>query len=195
MSHELFLSEEKATKAMVDAARLAEELRQEQEMSQAFEREHKLLDCQVKDLQGRLDEAEIESLKGGKKAMNKLESRIREIESEIGAENRRFADAQKNLRRSDRRVKEMSFSNDEDRKNHDRMEGLVENLQGKMRTYKKQIEEAEEIAALNLGKFRHMQSCLADAEERADLNEQALAKFKRRCRSSSRVPMVKILFV
>ena len=101
MSNELFLSEEKATKAMVDAARLAEELRQEQEISQTFEREHKLLDCQVKDLQGRLDEAEIESLKVGKKAMNKLESRIREIESEIGAENRRFADAQKNLRRSE----------------------------------------------------------------------------------------------
>ena len=195
MSNELFLSEEKATKAMVDAAHLAEELRQEQEMSQTFEREHKLLDCQVKDLQGRLDQAEMESLKGGRKAMNKLESRIKEIESEISAENRRFADAQKNLRRSERRSKEMSFANDEDHKNHDRMQGLVDSLEGKTRTYKKQIEEAEEIAALNLAKFRHMQSCLAEAEERADLNEQALAKFKRRCRSSSRVPMVKMLIL
>ena len=31
---------------------------------------------------------------------------------------------------------------------------LVEKLQNKLRNYKRQIEEAEEIAALNLAKFR-----------------------------------------
>ncbi len=38
--------------------------------------------------------------------------------------------------------------------------------------YKKQIEEAEEIAALNLAKFRKAQQELEQSEERADLNEQ-----------------------
>merc|ERR1712228_902040 len=46
MSSELGLSEDKAKKAMVDAARLADELRQEQELAQTFEKDRKLLECQ-----------------------------------------------------------------------------------------------------------------------------------------------------
>merc|ERR1719402_1126896 len=185
MSSEAHLSEEKAKKAMVDAARLADELRAEQELALGYERDRKLFECQVKDVQQRLDEAETNALKGGKKAMNKMETRIRELESEMEAENRRFADAQKNLRRTERRIKELTYAADEDRKNHERMQALLDQLQGKIKTYKKQIEEAEEIAAMNLAKFRQVQSNLGEAQERVDLNEQALAKVKARGRSVS----------
>merc|ERR1711926_47034 len=188
MSSEALLSNEKAKNAMVDAARLAEELRAEQELAMAYEKDRKLYDCQLKDLQARLDEAETNALKGGKKAMNKMETRIRELGSEMDAESRRFADAQKNLRKSERRIKELTFAADEDRKNHERMQGLIDQLRGKIKTYKKQIEEAEEIAALNLAKFRKVQGSLAEAEERADLNEQALAKSRARGRSCSLGP-------
>ena len=68
MGSEAHLSEDKAKKAMVDAARLADELRHEQEMAQVYERDRKLLECQTKDMQVRLDEAETNALKGGKKA-------------------------------------------------------------------------------------------------------------------------------
>merc|ERR1712110_586448 len=51
---------------------------------------------------------------------------------------------------------------------------------GKIKSYKKQIEEAEEIAALNLAKFRKVQGNLTESEARADLNEQALAKSRAR---------------
>ena len=53
-----------------------------------------------------------------------------------------------------------------------RMQELVDKLQNKVRSYKKQIEEAEEIAALNLAKFRKVQADLESSEERADINEQ-----------------------
>merc|ERR1712019_143671 len=131
---------------MVDAARLADELRTEQELAQGYERERKLQECQVKDMQTRLDDAETNALKGGKKAMHKMESRIRELESEVDAEARRMADTLKCLRKSERHIKEITYSQDEDRKNHERMQALVDSLQAKIRTYKKQIEEAEEIA-------------------------------------------------
>merc|ERR1712002_590259 len=178
MASEAKLCEDKAAKAMVDAARLADELRSEQDNAMGTEKQRRLLEAQTKDMQQRLDEAETNALKGGKKAMNKMETRIRELESEVDAENRRMADAQKNLRKSERRIKEMTYAADEDRKNHERMQALVDQLQAKIKTYKKQIEEAEEIAALNLAKFRQVQAQLADAEERADLNEKALAKTK-----------------
>merc|ERR1712111_155168 len=98
MTCEAQVSEEKAKKSMIDAARLADELRSEQELAQGYERDRKLLECQLKDLQTRLDEAETNALKGGKKAMNKMETRVRELESELSVENRRCGDASKNLR-------------------------------------------------------------------------------------------------
>jgi myosin heavy chain 6/7 len=189
MSSEAHLSDEKQKKAMVDAARLADELRAEQDMAQAYEKDRKLYECQLKDMQQRLDEAETNALKGGKKAMNKMETRIRELESELDAENRRFADANKNLRRSERRIKELAFASDEDRKNHERMQALIDQLQARIKSFKKQIEEAEEIAALNLAKYRQAQTNLGDANERADLNEQAVAKMRARGRSASIGPM------
>ena len=71
------MSDEKAKKAMVDAARLADELRTEQDVAQCHEKDRKLLECQAKDMQIRLDEAEVNALKGGKKAMSRMETRIR----------------------------------------------------------------------------------------------------------------------
>merc|ERR1719450_1682022 len=185
MANELALSEDKAKKAMVDAARLADELRSEQEVAQSFEKDKKLLDCQAKDLQARLDTAEADALKGGKKAMNKMDTRIRELQSELDAESRRMADAAKNLRRSERRIKELAFAGDEDRKNHERMQGLIDSLQGKIKSYKKQIEEAEEIAALNLTKFRKVQGDLQESSNVAECNELALSKARARGRSVS----------
>ena len=49
------------------------------------------------------------------------------------------------------------------------MSDLANKLQAKIKTYKKQIEEAEEIAALNLAKFRKAQQELEETEERAKL--------------------------
>merc|ERR1719481_1836921 len=108
--------------------------------------------------------------------MIKMETRIRELESELDAESRRNGDISKNLRKSERTIKELTFAGDEDKKNHECMQALIDQLQGKVKSYKKQIEEAEEIAALNLAKYRQVQGNLAASGERADLNEQALAK-------------------
>jgi myosin heavy chain 6/7 len=188
MSAEAKLCEDKAGKSMVDAARLADELRGEQDIAMQMEKARKVLEAQSKDMQQRLDEAETNALKGGKKAMNKMDTRIRELESELDAENRRQADATKNLRRSERRTQELTFAADEDRKNHERMQALIDGLQGKIKCYKKQIEEAEEIAALNLAKYRKVADEATGASGRAEIAEQALAKSRARGRSCSMGP-------
>ena len=48
------MSEDKAKKAMMDAARLADELRCEQDHAQRLERERRSLDCQVRSEPGKL---------------------------------------------------------------------------------------------------------------------------------------------
>ena len=75
MAAEARMAEEKAGKAMIDAARLADELRCEQDLAQALERDRKVMETQVKDLHSRCDEVETNALKAGKKAMNKMETR------------------------------------------------------------------------------------------------------------------------
>merc|ERR1719319_286005 len=113
-------------------------------------------------------------MKGGKSALARLEQRVRELEAELGGTQGRTGEMMKGNQRAERKVKELLFSQDEDRKNQDRMSELANKLQQKIKTYKQQIEEAEEIAALNLAKFRKAQQELEETEDRARLAEGAL---------------------
>lgn len=56
---------------------MAEELKKEQDTSAHLERAKKNMEQTVKDMQLRLEEAEQMALKGGKKQMQKMESRVR----------------------------------------------------------------------------------------------------------------------
>ena len=85
-------AEEAAKKALTTAALLAEDLKKEQDTSHHMERMKKNHENSVKDLQLRLDEAEQVALKGGKKQVQKLEAKIRDIESELESEHRRNAE-------------------------------------------------------------------------------------------------------
>merc|ERR1711915_571833 len=161
-------SEEKAKKAMVDAARLADELRSEQDHASNQEKMKKALEGTYADLENRLAEAEANAAKLGRQT-------IRELEHQLDDEATRHSDALKNLRKCERRIKELTFQSEEDKKNHERMQDLVDKLQQKIKTYKRQIEEAEEIAALNLAKFRKAQQELESAEEQYEQKGQRRA--------------------
>merc|ERR1719429_704268 len=117
---------------------MSEELKKEQDQSSHLERMKKNMENSVKDLQSRLDEAEQVALKGGKKQVQKVEARLREIENELDAEQRRTADGIKATRKLERKIKEV--------------------------TYQRQAEEAEEVANQNLSKYRKIQHELDEAE-------------------------------
>merc|ERR1712158_336601 len=116
--HQAKNSEEKAKKAMVDAARLADELRSEQDHTTTLSQGKRALETSLGELENRLADANDAAMRGGKSAM-------------------------------------------------------ASKLQQKIGTYKKQIEEAEEIAALNLAKFRKAQQELEETEDRARMAENA----------------------
>jgi len=188
MRGEAYLAEEKAKNSMLDAAKLADELRTEQDRTAKLDNERRLAEVQIKDLQIKIDDVETAALKHGKKACAKLEARAKELENEMDSEQRRLADATKTLRKSERRIKELEFQSEEDAKHAAHMQDLVDKLQNKLRNFKRQIEEAEEIAALNLAKFRKAQAEAEEAEERAELNEHAMAKLKAFGRAGSALP-------
>merc|ERR1719219_1913986 len=170
-------AEEKAKKAITDAAMMAEELKKEQDTSSHLER-------MKKDLQHRLDEAENLAMKGGKKQLQKLEGRVRELEAEVDAAQRGGADAIKGVRKYERRVKELTYQTEEDKKNLGRLQDLVDKLQLKVKGYKRQAEEAEEAANTHLTKCRKLQHELEESEERADIAESQVNKMRTKSRDA-----------
>ncbi|XP_033002577.1 myosin-15 isoform X2 [Lacerta agilis] len=175
-------AEEKAKKAITDAAMMAEELKKEQDTSAHLERMKKNMEQTIKDLQKRLDEAEQIALKGGKKQIQKLESRVRELENELEAEARRNTESQKGVRKYERRIKELTYQAEEDKKNLTRMQELIDKLQVKVKSYKHQAEEAEAQANQYLTKYRKQQHELDDAEERAEIAESQVNKLRTKSR-------------
>uniref|UniRef100_A0A8C9TDP3 Myosin-7-like n=1 Tax=Scleropages formosus TaxID=113540 RepID=A0A8C9TDP3_SCLFO len=163
-------AEEKAKKAITDAAMMAEELKKEQDTSAHLERMKKNMEQTIKDLQHR------------KKQVQKLEARVKELENEVEIEQRKNSDAVKGIRKYERRIKELTYQTEEDRKNLARLQDLVDKLQLKVKSYKRAAEEAEEQANTNLGKFRKLQHELDEAEERADIAESQVNKLRAKSR-------------
>ncbi|XP_032086660.1 myosin-16 [Thamnophis elegans] len=188
--HEELISEfrstdERAKKAVADATRMAEELRQEQDHSMHLEKIKKNYEITIKDLQVKMEEAEQLALKGGKRTIMKLETRIKELDTELDSEQKRHVETVKLLHKNERRLKELVFQTEEDHKTNQRMQELVEKLQNKLKIYKRQIEESEEQANQNLARYRKTVHELDDAEERAGMAESALNKLRTRHRLST----------
>uniref|UniRef100_A0A3P8X1Q6 Myosin heavy chain 7 n=1 Tax=Cynoglossus semilaevis TaxID=244447 RepID=A0A3P8X1Q6_CYNSE len=184
-------AEEKPKKPITDPAMMAEELKKEQDTSAHLERMKKNMEQTIKDLQHRLDEAEQIALKGGKKQLQKLEARVKELENEVESEQKKASDAIKGVRKYERRIKELTYQTEEDRKNLMRLQDLVDKLQLKVKSYKKAAEESEEQANNNLAKFRKLQHELDEAEERADIAESQVNKLRAKSRDvSSKVAKV-----
>ncbi|MEQ2271872.1 Myosin-7, partial [Xenotaenia resolanae] len=171
-------AEEKAKKAITDAAMMAEELKKEQDTSAHLERMKKNMEQTIKDLQHRLDEAEQIAMKGGKKQVQKLEARVRELENEVESEQKKSGEAVKGMRKYERRIKELTYQTEEDRKNVARLQDLVDKLQLKVKAYKRAAEDSEEQANTHMSKFRKLQHELDEAEERADIAESQVNKLR-----------------
>merc|ERR1712158_249418 len=142
-----------------------------QQAKNSEEKAKSALETQLSELEQKFADANENAIRGGRAAMAKLETRIRELEIELGNVQAHTGENSKGYQKSERRSKELAFQIEEDKKNQDRMSDLANKLQAKIKTYKKQIEEAEEIAALNLAKFRKAQQELEETEERARLAE------------------------
>ncbi|XP_039655389.1 putative uncharacterized protein MYH16 [Perca fluviatilis] len=112
------------------AVQVGEELCLEQEQTVHLERVKKGLEAQVRDMSSRLDQAEQMALKGGKKIIQKLEGKVKELE--LDSDHKWHIETVKTLQ-NERQLKELLFESEEEQKNQQRMQGLVERLQNKMR--------------------------------------------------------------
>lgn len=66
---------------------------------------------------------------------------MQELEGEMESEQKRAADAVKGIRKYERRLKELTYQSEEEKKTVVRLQNLVDKLQFKVNAYKRQIEE------------------------------------------------------
>ena len=67
---------------------------------------------------------------------------MRELEGEVENEQKRASEAIKGIRKYERRVKELTYQTEEDKKNVLRLQDLVDKLQLKVKASKRHNEEA-----------------------------------------------------
>merc|ERR1711951_225009 len=133
------------------------------------------------------EEASFAMARGAAQIPAKLEARAHDIELELNRTIQQTDEVHKNITKGERRVKELLFQQEENKNKQERITNFVEKLQQKIKSYKKQIEEAEEIAAINLAKYRKAQQDFEEAEERSKLCEANITKF-RSTRGASMTP-------
>ncbi len=78
------------------------------------------------------------------------------------------------MRKNERRLKELATQCENDEKNQQRLQEYVHKLEGKLKQFKRQIEESEELAMINLTKYKKVQGAYDVVAERADMAENTL---------------------
>ncbi|XP_062234720.1 myosin-7-like [Platichthys flesus] len=107
---------------------------------------------------------------------------MRELEGEVEIEQKRASEAIKGIRKYERRVKELTYQTEEDKKTGLRLQDLVDKLQLKVKAYKRHNEEADDQANTYLAKLRKVQHELEEVQERADIAESQVNKMRTKSR-------------
>ncbi len=121
---------------------------------------------------------------GSKREMTRLQNKIRELETSLEEESRRYNEVVKETRANARRLKDLMSESEDDKRRIIQFQETIEALNKKLRAVRKQCEETEEIASLNLHKYRRAIQEQEDALERADVAENNLNKIRSYNRSS-----------
>ncbi|KAL5473297.1 hypothetical protein EMCRGX_G027764 [Ephydatia muelleri] len=177
---------EKLRKATELVVRYQSEVMAEKEAANALEKARAALDQQVKDLTARLGEEVANATKSAKKEAQKLQARITELEGELETETKGKGDAQRNLKRLDRRVKEVQAQMEEEKAASQRLQEQINSLNAKAKTLRREKEDTEgELEAMRT-KNRQLRSALDESEEEKAGLQAQLSKARTTTTTSAR---------
>ncbi len=103
-------------------SRLSEENQAIYARVQKEEADKRSCEAMLKELQMRLEEAEVNAIRGGRKAIEKLEARLMHLNAELDMEQKLKSDLAKNCKKAERRWKEMEFHYQEEKKTSTRLQ-------------------------------------------------------------------------
>merc|ERR1712213_226792 len=182
IARELKLADERANKASHDAQHFEGLLREEQAKYVKAENVKKALEQEVRSLTIRMEEIETNTVASSRRTIKKMEERIEELEIFLANEKKSHVETTTALHKKETSVKALLLQSEEDRKNILILQESLDKLNEKIKMYKRQLEEQEQISNSNIMRVKKFQRELEAAETRAEEAESNLNVFRSRAR-------------
>ncbi|XP_064843384.1 myosin heavy chain, embryonic smooth muscle isoform-like [Oncorhynchus masou masou] len=165
-----------------DVDTLTLELVAERNMAQKSENVRQQLERQNKDLRAKLCELEGSMKSRFKASITALEAKILQMEEQLEQEAKERAAANKLLRRTEKKLKEVCLQVEDERRHSDQYKEQMEKANSRMKQLKRQLEEAEEEATRANTYRRKLQRELDDATEGSEGLSREVNTLKSRLR-------------
>ncbi|XP_052415820.1 myosin-10 isoform X2 [Carassius gibelio] len=158
------------------------ELAGERSAAQKSENARQQLERQNKDLKAKLQELEGSIKSKFKASIAALEAKIIQLEEQLEQEAKERAAANKIVRRTEKKLKEVFMQVEDERRHADQYKEQLEKANSRMKQLKRQLEEAEEEATRANASRRKLQRELEDATEASEGLSREVITLKNRLR-------------
>ncbi|XP_061584550.1 myosin-10-like [Cololabis saira] len=176
------LLNERVRKSSLQVDGLNAELTAERGAAQKSENARQQMERQNKDLRAKLAELEGAVKTRFKASVTALEAKILQLEEQLEQEAKERAAANKIVRRTEKKLKEVMLQVDDERRHGDQYKDQMEKAALRLKQLKRQLEEAEEEASRSNAARRKLQRELDDATESSEGLTREVTSLKNRLR-------------
>ncbi|MBN3273940.1 MYH10 protein, partial [Polyodon spathula] len=169
-------------KTTIQLDSLNTELAGERSAAQKSENARQQLERQNKELKAKLQELEGSVKSKFKATITALETKIAQLEEQLEQEAKERAAANKVVRRTEKKLKEVFMQVEDERRHADQYKEQMEKANSRMKQLKRQLEEAEEEATRANASRRKLQRELDDATEASEGLSREVNTLKNRLR-------------
>ncbi|XP_077379529.1 myosin-10 isoform X1 [Festucalex cinctus] len=176
------LLNERFRKSTLQVESLSTELAAERGASQKSENARQQMERQNKELKAKLAELEGSVKSKFKASITALEAKILQLEEQLEQEAKERAAANKIVRRTEKKLKEVMMQVEDERRHADQYKEQMDKSNSRMKQLKRQLEEAEEEATKANASRRKLQRELDDASEASEGLSREISSLKNRLR-------------
>uniref|UniRef100_A0A6Q2YMI6 Myosin, heavy chain 10, non-muscle n=1 Tax=Esox lucius TaxID=8010 RepID=A0A6Q2YMI6_ESOLU len=169
-------------KTTMQADSLTLELVSERSVAQKSENARQQLERQNKELRAKLGELEGSVKNRFRASITALEAKILQLEEQLEQEAKERATANKIVRRTEKKLKEVCMQVEDERRHADQFKEQMEKANSRMKQLKRQLEEAEEESTRANAYRRKLQRELDDATEASEGLSREVNTLKSRLR-------------
>ncbi|XP_006274776.1 myosin-9 [Alligator mississippiensis] len=169
-------------KANLQVDQINADLNAERSNAQKNENARQQMERQNKELKVKLQEMEGIMKSKYKSNITALEAKIAQLEEQLDSETKERQAASKQVRRTEKKLKDILLQVDDERRNAEQFKDQVDKSHVRLKQLKRQLEEAEEEAQRANAARRKLQRELEDATETADAMNREVSSLKSKLR-------------
>ncbi|XP_044297204.1 myosin-9 [Varanus komodoensis] len=176
------LVNDRLKKANLQIDQMNTDLNAERSNAQKNENARQQAERQNKELKAKLQEMESAVKSKYKSSITALEAKIAQLEEQLDAETKERQLASKQVRRTEKKLKDVVLQVEDERRNAEQYKDQVDKVNVRLKQLKRQLEEAEEEAQRANAARRKLQRELEDVSETADAMNREVSSLKSKLR-------------